>query len=352
MKSPAQFSICIPNYNYSGYIGKTIDSVLAQHYQNFEVIVVDNASTDNSWEVIQEYVQKDNRIKAYRNEYNIGFAPNLDKVVGYSNNPYIITLSSDDLMKENALEEYARIISALNEDEAKNIMICSAIDIIDENGIKTGEEHKAAFHNIPTQDHFKTKIPSETITDYEGIKMFQEIFYKFSVPGPFCSTMFTKHLYNKVSGYGSVNLIGPDAHFAYKILLNDARVIFVDDCLFAYRVHSNAQLGQVSKNKNINVLIDRYIFSNYYSKEQLSKARLNKEDYIKTTIREDCVKGGLLCLANGELGYGLRHLFFAMAAYPRTCWRTKSFYLLLSSMLLFPISMSLLYVVKKIKSKP
>ena len=52
------FSICIPNFNYGGYIGRTIDSVLNQDYQNFEIIIVDNASTDNSWEVISSYAKK------------------------------------------------------------------------------------------------------------------------------------------------------------------------------------------------------------------------------------------------------------------------------------------------------
>ena len=59
------FSICIPNYNYAQYIGQTIESVLNQTYQNFEIIVVDNASTDNSVEVVKAFI--DPRIKLYKN---------------------------------------------------------------------------------------------------------------------------------------------------------------------------------------------------------------------------------------------------------------------------------------------
>ena len=74
-KNNPNFSICIPNYNYGKYIGDTIQSVLNQTYQNFEIIIVDNASTDDSIEIIKSF--KDKRIKLFLNKYNIGFAPNL-----------------------------------------------------------------------------------------------------------------------------------------------------------------------------------------------------------------------------------------------------------------------------------
>ena len=59
-----KFSICIPNYNYGSYIGETIKSVLNQTYENYEIIVVDNASTDDSLSVIKSF--KDSRIKFLR----------------------------------------------------------------------------------------------------------------------------------------------------------------------------------------------------------------------------------------------------------------------------------------------
>jgi glycosyltransferase involved in cell wall biosynthesis len=58
-------SILIANYNYEKYIGETIESVLSQTYPNWEAIVCDDGSKDNSREVIETYVQKDSRIKLY-----------------------------------------------------------------------------------------------------------------------------------------------------------------------------------------------------------------------------------------------------------------------------------------------
>ena len=63
-------TIFTPNYNKSKFLPETIESVLSQTYTNFEYIIVDDCSTDNSWEIIQSYAAKDNRIKSYRNELN------------------------------------------------------------------------------------------------------------------------------------------------------------------------------------------------------------------------------------------------------------------------------------------
>ena len=77
MKEKVKFSICIPNYNYANYIGKTIQSVLSQSYSNFEIIVADNASNDDSVKVVKSF--NDNRVIISENNYNIAFSPNLDK---------------------------------------------------------------------------------------------------------------------------------------------------------------------------------------------------------------------------------------------------------------------------------
>ena len=122
------FSICIPNFNYGKYIGDTIKSVLSQSYQNFEIIIVDNASTDDSVAIVKSF--KDPRIKLYENNYNIGFAPNLQKVTALAKNEFINLLSSDDQMKPNALETYAGIIKSRN--KISPLILLSDFEIFDD----------------------------------------------------------------------------------------------------------------------------------------------------------------------------------------------------------------------------
>ena len=65
-------SICIPTYNGNLYLEETLSSVLNQSYSDFEVIIVDDQSTDNTWSIIQEFSRHDHRIKTYKNEKNLG----------------------------------------------------------------------------------------------------------------------------------------------------------------------------------------------------------------------------------------------------------------------------------------
>lgn len=98
-------SILIPVYNRQAIIAETLDSALAQTYTNIELIVVDNASTDDTWGVIQEYASQDARVKVFRNESNIGPVRNWKRCVDEASGYYGKILWSDDLIAPEFLEK-------------------------------------------------------------------------------------------------------------------------------------------------------------------------------------------------------------------------------------------------------
>lgn len=106
-------SILIPVYNREGIISETLDSALAQTYRNIEVIVVDNASTDRTWSIIQTYAERDQRIRAFRNDTNIGPVRNWRRAVEEARGVYGKILWSDDLIAPEYLE---RTIPYFDED--------------------------------------------------------------------------------------------------------------------------------------------------------------------------------------------------------------------------------------------
>lgn len=90
-----EISVAIPVYNCEGYIVETIRSLINQTYQDFEIILVDDASTDNSYRVIHEMT--DPRIKLHRNEQNMGIAYTRNKAISLSNGEFIAFLDDDDI---------------------------------------------------------------------------------------------------------------------------------------------------------------------------------------------------------------------------------------------------------------
>lgn len=311
--SKPSFSVCIPNYNYAHYIGETIQSVLDQTYPDYEIVVVDNASTDNSVEAIRSFSSE--RVRLFQNEYNVGFAPNLDRAAMQACNPFIIMLSSDDLMRPTALEEYAHIIERLG-DAANHSLVVSAIDVIDGQGQFIERHTRQDYYDLAPDAQMTAWFSDPAVEAFCGLRVFKQVFPRMTVPGHFCSTLYSRRLYERVGGYSSLNHIGPDAHFDYKVLLQNVTVVFVNKPLFAYRIHRSNQLAQDRKRITIKLPIDRYLFSLQYSDEELARADVKRDEVIRFIIEDTCLKGGLAELRAGSNYQAFRFLMFGLASYP------------------------------------
>ncbi|QNU67498.1 glycosyltransferase family 2 protein [Ruminiclostridium herbifermentans] len=104
MNSPPLISVIIPMYNTSQYIKQTVESVLAQTYGNFEVIIMDDGSTDNGAEIVKGLVEKDARIK-YFFQSNQGVSAARNNAIEQSQGEFVAFLDSDDLWLPTKLEK-------------------------------------------------------------------------------------------------------------------------------------------------------------------------------------------------------------------------------------------------------
>ena len=107
------FSVIIPSYNRSGFISETIDSILKQTFQDWECIVVDDGSTDNTKDVIDRIIQKDSRVRYIYQENNERSAAR-NNGVKHALGKYICILDSDDQFTENHLQGLFDVISKRN----------------------------------------------------------------------------------------------------------------------------------------------------------------------------------------------------------------------------------------------
>jgi glycosyltransferase involved in cell wall biosynthesis len=103
MQSPL-VSVLMTAYNREKFIAPAIESVLASHLKDFELIIVDDVSSDKTVAIARSYAANDNRVKVFVNEQNLGDYPNRNKAASYARGKYIKFLDSDDIMYPHCLD--------------------------------------------------------------------------------------------------------------------------------------------------------------------------------------------------------------------------------------------------------
>lgn len=121
-------SVCIPAYNAARFIDEAVRSVLEQTFDDFELVVVDDASGDGTVERIEAY--RDNRIRIFRNPENIGAAANWNRAVGLARGRFVKILCSDDVLRPGALSRQVKILEA----HPGVALAAGRRDIVDETG--------------------------------------------------------------------------------------------------------------------------------------------------------------------------------------------------------------------------
>ena len=123
-------SIGLPVFNGERYLKEALDSLLAQTYTDFDLIISDNASTDNTERICLDYVAKDRRVRYYRLEKNLGMAANYKRVFELRTGEYFKWAAADDVCMPDYL---SRCVEVLDSDSSV-VLVCAKAMYIDENG--------------------------------------------------------------------------------------------------------------------------------------------------------------------------------------------------------------------------
>ena len=107
-------SIIVPMYNAEKFIGKTIESVLAQTYQNWEMLIMNDVSTDNSLAIVSLYAKKNERIKIVNTEKNVGVVKGRNFLIDLASGKYIAFLDADDYWHNEKLEKQIKFMKEKN----------------------------------------------------------------------------------------------------------------------------------------------------------------------------------------------------------------------------------------------
>ena len=196
-------SVIITSYNYADYISETIESVINQTYENWELIVIDDASSDNSVEIIKRYTKNDSRIKLIINNENLGLAKSIQKALNYTSGNWIAFLESDDIFTPNSLEEKAKAIST-----GADIIYTDVEPFQDENQVKYYEDF---FENIKTNiikcresgfiENFDKIISQVNVVPTFSVVMLKKTLTETCDFNPICAVLFDHYLWAQLSHF-------------------------------------------------------------------------------------------------------------------------------------------------------
>lgn len=160
-----KISVGMPVYNSEKYVEAAIHAVLVQTYPEFELIISDNASTDRTPEICQEYAAKDSRIRYFRNSHNLGATPNINSVVARAAAPYFKWAFYDDLIAPEFLAQCIKVL-----DGNPDVVLCvPQSNVIDENGLFLGIHE---YRSKPTSPHAHRRFRNYVLNYDAGWELF------------------------------------------------------------------------------------------------------------------------------------------------------------------------------------
>ena len=169
-------SICMPVYNGAPYLSEALKSALKQTYPHFEVLIIDDKSTDNSFDIIKSYCRLDTRIRVLQNSQNLGLVNNWNRCIKNAKGEWIKFLFQDDCLKPNCLET---MVNHYKNSLSEELVIFCKRNFIFENDcsneMKSYYKNRNYFWDIfPNKIHVTPKDITMIISRYPGLNIFGE----------------------------------------------------------------------------------------------------------------------------------------------------------------------------------
>ncbi|MBY6032519.1 glycosyltransferase [Marinobacter daepoensis] len=207
-------SVIIPSYNRIKYIEETISSVESQCYRDYEIIVVDDGSTDGSFQLLERF-KREGRIKLYThlNGKNLGQSASINRGIDYSTGSYIAILDSDDYF---SLDKLARQVYFLERNPSFG-MVYGQGQAVDADG--------RFLFTIPDDNHIETNDPNNLLLDCY-----------MALPG---GSLIRRSVFDKVGRFEESFRAGQDHDMALRIM-EEFKVAFLPEIVFYYRKHGDS----------------------------------------------------------------------------------------------------------------
>lgn len=214
-------TVIMPVYNAEKYLAEAIESILEQTYSDFEFIITNDGSTDNSLNIIKEYAEKDNRIRIVSRE-NKGLVYTLNEQINMADGKYIVRMDADDI---SGKERICKQVDYMEKNQDIYLAGCH-YDMLVEPG--TDEEIIKCLNRI-----------NRDVNNFND-RVIQHMFLGYVLLHP--TWIFRKELINCIGGYGNYKHC-EDGEFLFRTLASGYRIGTVPEKLFQYRVYNSSKSG-------------------------------------------------------------------------------------------------------------
>ena len=235
MESLPCISIVIPAYNAGKYIEKCIQSIINQTYRNFEIIIVNDGSTDNTKAICEKYVKLDNRIKLISTE-NRGAGCARNTGIAEAKGKYISFIDSDDYVCSNY---YERMCKMIEEEKA---------DIVEGHYKRVNGYDEKVFTNTGIKNEYTNIEKLLVLYGNDETEYINSVIVT--------NKLYRKYLFNEVKF--PINRIIDDEFIMYKIMYNSKKIISTPDIMYAYVQSEESVMRASFKEKRVYDTLDVY----------------------------------------------------------------------------------------------
>lgn len=240
-------SVCVPTFNAAKYLRECLDSILAQTFTDFELLIVDNHSSDETLSIVKEYAERDSRIRVIINEHNIGAVPNFNRCLELAQGEWIKYVFADDFIEPDCLDQM------LAASKPESAIICCRRDFLFEPG--TNEQTKKFYLKFLSDWSIDSLFPDSTeISASDFCKVIIDYFW-FNIVGEPTAVMVDRNTFYRFGTFNT-HIIGIcDLELWVRTAIHTG-LTYIPQTLATSRVHGESLTNTNKTNLNYRRSLD------------------------------------------------------------------------------------------------
>lgn len=301
--------ILLATYNGEKYLKEQIESILAQTYSEFRLLISDDCSSDNTKQILEEYEKKDKRVVLYFQKENLGVIKNFEFLLKKVENEYYMFSDQDDIWKKDKIEKSVKKIEETNSD-----LVYTDLEVVDEN------------LNITCNSYWKLKGFYNKIKKYNN---FKSLYLNNFITG--CTILSKKRLIQDFLPLPNTSKYVLHDYWIPLVISQKGKIEYIEEPLIMYRQHKNNKIGSKKRSDEIKSLAEIRKLFIAVKKEHFKVFIENEDKFINESIKKlnkQSLKYYEMLETKNNINFRNWGLFFKLYKYEGFIYKMENFIIL------------------------